>query len=149
MVLLHPDDGSVESWTAEGSSDKMRYDFRDFEPRIQKLLSFVPSTLKWKLMDRDPLTTCVCLLTHSFHSPLKVQASFRWIHPKGRIVLLGDACHPMLPYRAQGAAMAVRTAIIPILPTALVLMLSHRSKTRLYSARSFPTCRISTNCLFS
>ena len=33
MVLLHPDDGSVESWTAEGSGDKMRADFADFEPR--------------------------------------------------------------------------------------------------------------------
>jgi len=33
MVLLHPDDGSVESWTAAGSADKMRADFSDFEPR--------------------------------------------------------------------------------------------------------------------
>jgi salicylate hydroxylase len=34
LVLLHPDDGSVESWTAEGSADKMRADFADFEPRF-------------------------------------------------------------------------------------------------------------------
>ena len=33
LVLLHPDDGSVESWTAEGSADKMRAEFDDFEPR--------------------------------------------------------------------------------------------------------------------
>ena len=104
LVLLHPDDGSVESWTEEGSGDKMRADFADFEPRyvtlfglrrppvtvahhdgepseffghrVQKLLSFVKSTLKWRLMDRNPLPT--------------------WVHPKGRLVLLGDACHPML-----------------------------------------------------
>jgi len=31
--MLHPDDGSVESWTAEGNADKMRSDFSDFEPR--------------------------------------------------------------------------------------------------------------------
>jgi 2-polyprenyl-6-methoxyphenol hydroxylase-like FAD-dependent oxidoreductase len=43
---------------------------------VQKLLSFVKSTLKWRLMDRKPLST--------------------WVHPKGRVVLLGDACHPML-----------------------------------------------------
>ena len=43
---------------------------------VQKLLSFVKSTLKWRLMDRKPLNT--------------------WVHPKGRLVLLGDACHPML-----------------------------------------------------
>jgi len=90
LVLLHPDDGSVESWTAEGSSEKMREDFEGWEPRIQKLLSFVPSTLKWKLMDRGPLET--------------------WIHTSGKVVLLGDSCHPMLPYRAQGAAMAVEDA---------------------------------------
>ena len=33
MVMLHPDDGSVESWTEDGSGDKMRADFADFEPR--------------------------------------------------------------------------------------------------------------------
>ena len=96
LVLIHPDDGSVESWTEEGSGDKMRADFADFEPRcvtirpsaitvviitaqlcsVQKLLSFVKSTLKWRLMDRKPLNT--------------------WVHPKGRLVLLGDSCHPML-----------------------------------------------------
>jgi len=92
MVLLHPDDGSVESWTAEGSADKMREDFKDFEPRVQKLLSLVPSTMKWKLMDRDPLDS--------------------WVHPGGRVVLLGDASHPMLPYRAQGAAMAIEDAAV-------------------------------------
>ncbi|KZV70868.1 FAD/NAD-P-binding domain-containing protein [Peniophora sp. CONT] len=90
MVLLLPDDGSVESWDVEGSADKMRADFGDFEPRVQKLLSFVTSTLKWRLMGRKPLPT--------------------WVHPAGRVVLLGDSCHPMLPYRAQGAAMAVEDA---------------------------------------
>ncbi|KAI0032304.1 FAD/NAD-P-binding domain-containing protein [Vararia minispora EC-137] len=92
LVLLHPDDGSVESWTAEGSADKMRADFADFEPRAKKLLSFVDSTLNWRLMARQPLE--------------------RWLHPKGRLVLLGDSCHPMLPYRAQGAAMAVEDAAV-------------------------------------
>ena len=33
LVMVHPDDGSVESWTAEDSADKMRRDFSDFEPR--------------------------------------------------------------------------------------------------------------------
>ena len=32
IVLAHPDDGSVESWTAEGSAEKMRDEFADFEP---------------------------------------------------------------------------------------------------------------------
>ena len=66
MGLVHPDDG-----TAVSSADKMRMEFADFEPRsasvhslclaltargrVQKLLAMVPSTLKWKLMDRAPL----------------------------------------------------------------------------------------------
>ena len=33
MGLIHRDDGATESWTAEGSADKMRADFADFEPR--------------------------------------------------------------------------------------------------------------------
>ncbi|CAE6464610.1 unnamed protein product [Rhizoctonia solani] len=97
MVLIHPDgrDGSapaVESWTAGGSVEEMRRDFSGWEPRIQKLIHLIPSTLKWLLADREPLE--------------------KWVHDSGRVVLLGDSCHPMLPYRAQGAAMAVEDAVI-------------------------------------
>ncbi|CCM06073.1 uncharacterized protein FIBRA_08320 [Fibroporia radiculosa] len=92
LGLAHPDDGSVESWTLEGSADKMRTEFSDFEPRVRKILSHVQSTLKWRLMDRQPLPT--------------------WNHSSGRVTLLGDACHPMLPYRAQGAAMAIEDAAV-------------------------------------
>ncbi|KAH7912418.1 FAD/NAD(P)-binding domain-containing protein [Hygrophoropsis aurantiaca] len=92
LVLIHPDHGSEESWTAEGSADKMRADYAGWEDRVQKLLALIPSTLNWKLMDRKPLST--------------------WIHKDGKLVLLGDSCHPMLPYRAQGSAMAVEDAAV-------------------------------------
>ncbi|KAG8741018.1 hypothetical protein FRC10_003441 [Ceratobasidium sp. 414] len=92
MVLLHPDDGATESWSAEGSGDNMRKDFEGWEPRVEKLLKMVPSTLKWALRDRLPLDT--------------------WIHKSNKVVLLGDACHPMLPYRAQGAAMAIEDGCV-------------------------------------
>ncbi|THH26332.1 hypothetical protein EUX98_g7853 [Antrodiella citrinella] len=93
LVMLRPDDGpSVESWSAEGNAAKMRAEFADFEPRVQKMLSHVKSTLSWRLMDRQPLET--------------------WVHKSGPTVLLGDACHPMLPYRAQGAAMAIEDAAV-------------------------------------
>ncbi|KAI0721770.1 hypothetical protein C8Q72DRAFT_787710 [Fomitopsis betulina] len=122
LVMLHPDDGSVESWTAEGSADKMRADFADFEPRIQKLLKMVDTTLKWRLMDRKPLDT--------------------WIHPAGRVALLGDACHPMLPYRAQGAAMAIEDAAVL---GNLLSHISHRSqlKSLLYAYESLRLPRAS------
>ena len=92
-MLAFSDVDSVESWTLEGSADRMRAEFSDWEPkwvkgrrnvlsmliiacRLQKILSLVQSTYKWKLMDRAPLQT--------------------WVHPSGRLLLLGDACHPML-----------------------------------------------------
>lgn len=44
--------------------------------RVQKLLSLMTQTLKWRLMDRQRLET--------------------WVHGSGRVLLLGDSCHPML-----------------------------------------------------
>ena len=44
--------------------------------RVRKMLGFVQSTLKWRLMDRKPLD--------------------KWVHDSGPVILLGDACHPML-----------------------------------------------------
>jgi salicylate hydroxylase len=43
--MIHPDDGSVESWTAEGSAEKMRADFADFEPRYGCFLYFTPAMI--------------------------------------------------------------------------------------------------------
>lgn len=60
--------------------------------RVRKLLARVTRAFRWRLTERVPLT--------------------KWIHRAGRIVLLGDACHPMLPYRAQGAAMAIEDAAV-------------------------------------
>ncbi|KAF7329986.1 FAD/NAD-P-binding domain-containing protein [Mycena kentingensis (nom. inval.)] len=88
LVMLHPDRGTRpgEAYDVPGSVAQMRADYAGWEPRVEKLLSLVSHTLIWPLYDRDPLET--------------------WVHPAGRVALLGDACHPMLPYRAQGSAMA-------------------------------------------
>ncbi|KAF8191084.1 hypothetical protein K438DRAFT_1591544 [Mycena galopus ATCC 62051] len=66
--------------------------FDEWSPRIQKLLALIPAAEKWQLADRDPLKT--------------------WIHPEGRVVLLGDAAHPILPFGAQGAALAIEDAAV-------------------------------------
>jgi len=92
LVMAYPDDGSTESWTAEGDPDQMRSLVAGWEPRIQKLFGLVKTALKGKLMDRTPLGT--------------------WIHKDDKVILLGDACHPMLPYRAQGAAMALEDGAV-------------------------------------
>lgn len=72
----------------DSSRDEMREAFAGFHPDIQHLIDVSQSITKWPLLERDPL-------------PL-------W--SRGRIVLLGDACHPMKPHMAQGAAMAIEDA---------------------------------------
>jgi len=92
LALLHQDDGSVDSLTPEEWADKVREDFDDFEPRVRKLLGLVQSVLKWRLLYRKPLD--------------------KWNHTSGRVTLLGDACHPMLPYGGQGGAMAIEDGAV-------------------------------------
>ncbi|PWY78346.1 salicylate hydroxylase [Aspergillus heteromorphus CBS 117.55] len=91
VVLLHPDcHGVEESWTTKGSKQAMIDNYKGWDRRVTKLIDLVPDdeVPEWKL----------CL-----HAPLKT-----WI--RGSVALIGDACHPMLPYVAQGAAQAVEDA---------------------------------------
>lgn len=74
-----------ESWTDRGSIDDARRCYEGWHPQIHEILNAVDETFKWALFDRAPLE--------------------RW--SVGRITLLGDACHPMLPYMAQGAAQSI------------------------------------------
>ncbi|KAJ5646618.1 MonooxygenaseFAD-binding [Penicillium lividum] len=91
IVLLHPDRQEVEeSWTTKGSKQAMVDNYKGWDPKVRKMIDLVDDdeVLEWKL----------CL-----HRPLKT-----WI--RGSVAMLGDACHPMLPYVAQGAAQAVEDA---------------------------------------
>ncbi|KAK7056302.1 hypothetical protein VNI00_002855 [Paramarasmius palmivorus] len=91
LVLICPDtDMSSDSWTQSGNAEEMRRMFKGWDPRIQKLLQLVDSPLQTKIMLCTPPT----------------RSSFR------RVVLIGDACHPMLPYRAQAAAMSIEDAAV-------------------------------------
>jgi salicylate hydroxylase len=74
-----------ESWTAPGDPDALRQEFAGWDPRIELLLSQVKTTFRWALYDREPLPT--------------------WT--KGRLTLLGDAAHPMLPHLGQGANQSI------------------------------------------
>ena len=79
-----------ESWTDEGSREEALKDFAGWHPTIQRLIEAADVRLRWALFDRAPLS--------------------RWTD--GRVALLGDSCHPMLPFMAQGAAMAIEDAWI-------------------------------------
>jgi 6-hydroxynicotinate 3-monooxygenase len=81
---------TVESWSAMGDVNELRRAFDGFHPQVRNVLAACPSVHKWALVDRDPQQ--------------------HW--GKGNITLLGDACHPMTPYMAQGAAMAIEDAAV-------------------------------------
>jgi salicylate hydroxylase len=82
-------DWQTESWTAPGDPDELRNAFKGWSPELTSLLDRVTAPIyRWGLYDREPLAT--------------------WLAPA--IALLGDACHPMLPFMAQGAAQAIEDA---------------------------------------
>jgi salicylate hydroxylase len=79
-----------ESWTMPGSVDEFRSLYADFHPEARRLLDACDSVLKTALYERDPMP--------------------RW--SEGKVTLMGDACHPMLPFMAQGACQAVEDAVV-------------------------------------
>jgi salicylate hydroxylase len=79
-----------EGWSTRGDPDEMRSSFPNPEPRLKKLLSIVTECSKWGLFTR-PLTG-------------------NW--GRGRVQLIGDAAHAMLPNAGQGACQAFEDAYI-------------------------------------
>lgn len=83
-------DWTAESWTLPGDVGELRHAYRHFHPEARALLDACTETMKSALYVRDPLP--------------------QW--SVGHVTLLGDACHPMTPFMAQGAAMAIEDAIL-------------------------------------
>ena len=83
-------DFKTESWSMMGDVDVLLAAYEGFHPQILAVLRAAPEVRKWALVDRDPLP--------------------KW--GEDRIVLMGDACHPMPPYLAQGAASALEDAAV-------------------------------------
>ncbi|KAH7308986.1 hypothetical protein B0I35DRAFT_441139 [Stachybotrys elegans] len=100
VVLIHPDDGDIsgESWTSVTEKENVVADFEGWDPRLIKLIALAPAQVpNFRMFAHPP-------------SP-------SWF--KGTTVLLGDACHAMLPYLGQGVAQAVddSAAIAAVLST--------------------------------
>ena len=83
-------DWQVESWSATGSVEDLRQAFAGFHDQVQAVVHGCPSVHKWAILTREPMPA--------------------W--GRGRVVLLGDACHPMTPWMAQGAATAMEDAVV-------------------------------------
>jgi salicylate hydroxylase/6-hydroxynicotinate 3-monooxygenase len=93
FVTSQPEDAgwvTPESWSAKGDLNVLREAYAGFHPEVQAVLRACPDVHKWALLERDPLP--------------------RWT--EGPVALLGDACHPMTPYMAQGAASALEDAAV-------------------------------------
>jgi salicylate hydroxylase len=85
VAVVEQDTWTRESWTDRGDVADALAAFDGWHPQVRRILSAADETFVWALFDRSPLD--------------------RW--SAGRVTLLGDACHPMLPFMAQGAAQAM------------------------------------------
>lgn len=83
------DDG-VESWSRLGSVDDLRRAFADYHPDAQQPWNHCGPVMTTAVYVRDPIES--------------------WV--RGPVALLGDACHAMTPYMAQGGAMAFEDAVV-------------------------------------
>ena len=104
------DEEMKESWSAPGNPDMLRAEFEGWDPRIGQVLAQVDTCFRWALYDREPLPT--------------------W--SKGRLTLLGDAAHPMLPHLGQGANQSIEDGM------ALATILSQRRQRRRARRRCWP-----------
>ncbi|MGZ5826442.1 MAG: FAD-dependent monooxygenase [Croceibacterium sp.] len=84
------DDWQVESWSTAGEKEELRNDFRDWHADVQLMIDEIEKPYKWALMIREPMET--------------------W--SKGRVTLLGDACHPTLPFLGQGGVMSIEDGYV-------------------------------------
>ena len=83
-------DWQVESWSTAGEKQELRNDFRGWHADVQLMIDEIETPYKWAMMIREPMGA--------------------W--SKGRITLLGDACHPTLPFLGQGGVMSIEDAYV-------------------------------------
>ena len=83
-------DWTVEGWNLRGTTEEALADFSGWHPDLHALIRNIDVPYKWALALRPPMDA--------------------W--SKGRCTLLGDACHPMVPFLAQGAVMALEDALV-------------------------------------
>lgn len=121
LLMVIPDDRKMQGYKAPATATEVRKAYKGWSPtyvypslvvgdylapmlllfmeltnyygyRVQKLLALLPEEIeKWRLTDLPPIDN--------------------WVHPSGKMVLMGDAVHATLPYLAQGAAMAIEDAV--------------------------------------
>ena len=99
--FVSTDERTKESWSAPGDPSALAREFAGWDPLVEAIIAQVKTTFRWGLYDREPLAT--------------------WT--RGRLTLLGDAAHPMLPHAGQGANQAIEDGV------ALATVLSRADRT--------------------
>ena len=90
ISFIERDDWQVESWVTQGTTGELANDFRGWHSDVHEMIGRIATPYKWALMVRGPMPA--------------------W--SKGRITLLGDACHPTLPFLGQGGVMSIEDGYI-------------------------------------
>ncbi len=90
ISMVERDDWQIESWVTQGTKGELANDFRGWHPDVHAIIERIETPYKWALYVRGPMA--------------------RW--SKGRVTLLGDACHPTLPFLGQGGVMAIEDGYI-------------------------------------
>jgi salicylate hydroxylase len=88
--VVEREDWRSDSWTEQGTKEECGADFAGWHPLIRAIINNLDAAYKWALIGRAPMPN--------------------W--SRGRATLLGDACHPTLPFLAQGAIMAMEDGVV-------------------------------------
>jgi salicylate hydroxylase len=90
VALRERDDWTVEGWNVRGTTEEMLADFQGWNENLLALFREVDTPYRWALALRPTMNA--------------------W--SRGRCTLLGDACHAMVPFLAQGANMAIEDGFV-------------------------------------
>ena len=90
ISFVERDDWQVESWVTQGTKGELANDYRGWHDDVHAIIRNIDTPYKWAMMVRGPMP--------------------RW--SDGRVTLLGDACHPTLPFLGQGGVMAIEDGYV-------------------------------------
>ena len=90
ISFVERDDWQIESWVTQGTKNELANDFRGWHADVHEIIDRIETPYKWAMMVREAMP--------------------RW--SKGRVTLLGDACHPTLPFLGQGGVMAIEDGYV-------------------------------------